>query len=74
LFTNGPELFDNTYRRYLLKSLRDALPFKDVPIKLYLRAKQRDEEGESEGVSSRPIRRSRSRKKQKDVGGLWDDV
>ena len=26
LFTNGPELFDNTYLRYLMKTLRDTLP------------------------------------------------
>ena len=25
LFTNGPELFDNTYQRYLLKTFRDQL-------------------------------------------------
>jgi GTP-binding protein len=41
LFTNGPELFDNTYQRYLLKAFRDQLPFGEVPIKLYLRARQR---------------------------------
>jgi GTPase len=44
LFTNGPELFDNTYQRYLLKTLRDQLPFHDVPIKLYLRQKRREEQ------------------------------
>ena len=43
LFTNGPELFDNTYQRYLLKMFRDHLPFHDVPIKLHLRGKQRDD-------------------------------
>lgn len=43
LFTNGPQLFDDTYRRYLVKCLRDRLPFREVPIKLYLRAKQRGE-------------------------------
>ena len=43
LFTNGPQLFDNTYERYLIKHLRDRLPFSEVPIKLYLRAKKRDE-------------------------------
>jgi GTP-binding protein len=43
LFTNGPELFDNTYQRYLLKTFRDQLPFRDVPIKLYLRHKRREE-------------------------------
>ena len=44
LFTNGPELFDNTYQRYLLKVFRDHLPFCDVPIKLYLRRKRRQDE------------------------------
>jgi GTP-binding protein len=39
LFTNGPELFDDTYVRYLTKSLRDAFPFSEVAIKVVLRAK-----------------------------------
>jgi GTPase len=43
LFTNGPQLFDNTYERYLIKFFRDRLPFAEVPIKLYLRAKRREE-------------------------------
>jgi GTP-binding protein len=43
LFTNGPELFDNTYQRYLIKTFRDHLPFADVPIKLYLRHKRRED-------------------------------
>jgi GTP-binding protein len=43
LFTNGPQLFDNTYQRYLIKYFRDHLPFNDVPIKLFLRAKKRDQ-------------------------------
>jgi GTP-binding protein len=42
LFTNGPQLFDNTYERYLIKFLRDHLPFSEVPIKLFLRAKSRE--------------------------------
>jgi GTP-binding protein len=43
LFTNGPELFDNTYERYLLKVFRDHLPFREVPIKMYLRHKRKGE-------------------------------
>jgi GTP-binding protein len=43
LFTNGPELFDLTYQRYLLKTFRDHLPFGEVAIKMYLRHKHRDE-------------------------------
>jgi GTP-binding protein len=39
LFTNGPELFDDTYVRYLTKSLRDTFPFSEVAIKVVLRAK-----------------------------------
>ncbi|MBV9123581.1 MAG: ribosome biogenesis GTPase Der, partial [Planctomycetes bacterium] len=48
LFTNGPELLDNTYQRYLLKVFRDHLPFHDVPIKLLLRRKRRPEEASLE--------------------------
>jgi GTPase len=44
LFTNGPQLFDKTYQRYLAKFFRDQLPFQDVPIKLFLRAKKRGDE------------------------------
>jgi GTP-binding protein len=43
LFTNGPELFDNTYQRFLIKTFRDRLGFPDVPIKLYLRRKVRED-------------------------------
>jgi GTP-binding protein len=39
LFTNGPELFDDSYVRYLTKTLRDAFPFSEVAIKLLLRAR-----------------------------------
>jgi GTP-binding protein len=39
LVTNGPDLFDEPYQRYLLKALRDAFPFGEVAIKLVLRAK-----------------------------------
>jgi GTP-binding protein len=43
LFTNSPDLFDNTYQRYLLKTMHDKLPFHDVPIKLYLRKRSRED-------------------------------
>ncbi len=43
LFTNGPSLFDNTYQRYLVKCFRDELGFGDVPIKMYLRHKRRED-------------------------------
>jgi GTP-binding protein len=39
LFVNKPSLFDATYQRYLLNVFRKKLPFNDVPMKLYLRAR-----------------------------------
>lgn len=44
LFTSGPELFDITYHRYLLNVFRNQLPFHDIPIKLHLRHKRKNEE------------------------------
>jgi GTP-binding protein len=56
LFTNGPELFDNTYQRYLVKTFRDQLGFGDVPIKLHLRHKRRDDQPPSEVAEQAPAR------------------
>ena len=39
---NAKELFDEDYKRYLLGVLREELPFKEVPIKLYFRSKDAD--------------------------------
>jgi GTP-binding protein len=39
LFVNKPGLFDPTYQRYLMNVFREKLPFRDIPIKLYLRAR-----------------------------------
>ncbi len=39
LMTNGPELFEPPYLRYLLKNLRDNFRFGEVAIRLLLRAK-----------------------------------
>src|SRR5262249_18499035 len=58
LFTNGPELFDNTYLRYLLKTFRDHLPFHEVPIKLYLRRRTREDAAPAD--ETRPRRADRT--------------
>jgi GTPase len=48
LFVNSTSLFDATYQRYLLNVFREKLPYHDVPIKLYLRARtQSDPHGAS---------------------------
>jgi len=72
LFTNGPKLFDNTYQRYLLKTFRDHLPFREVPIKMYLRHRSRGDEapvlvGEDDKT---PAKGSRRKKK---TPQLWQD-
>jgi GTP-binding protein len=84
LFTNGPELFDNTYRRYLVKTFRDHLPFQEIPVKLYLRSKHREDEGSGEEVEPAPARPARkcrrAPKGAKPRGGrrqdseLWTDI
>ncbi|WP_435010101.1 ribosome biogenesis GTPase Der [Tundrisphaera lichenicola] len=50
LFVNSPSLFDSTYQRYLLNVFRERLPFKDVPIKLYLRARTQSDPNAPKGV------------------------
>lgn len=39
LKVNDPVLFDDSWLRYLLGYLRDELPIKEIPIKLYLRGR-----------------------------------
>ena len=43
LFCNDPRGFSKPYRRYLLSVLRDNLPFGEIPIKLYLRRRARED-------------------------------
>ena len=71
LFTNGPQLFDNTYQRYLLKNLRDCLPFRDVAIKMYLRGKPKAED-KAEAAPATP--RGKPARGRKKAGGLGTDV
>jgi GTP-binding protein len=70
LFTNGPELLDNTYQRYLLNVFRERLPFREVPIKLYLRKRQSSDGAEEESEEApTPKRRRKGAKKPE----LWQD-
>jgi GTP-binding protein len=74
LFTNGPELFTNTYQRYLEKTFRDQLPFGDIPIKLYLRSKQRADQTdmEQELPEQVPANGKKRQAKPKRRAELWD--
>ncbi len=66
LFANDPELFDNTYQRYLLKTFRDNLPFNDVPIKLHLRRRSREDQEPVEPAAPPP----KKKKPAVDLSGL----
>jgi GTP-binding protein len=76
LFTNGPELFDNTYQRYIIKTFRDQLHFNDVPIKLYLRRKHRTDLPSLEQADETPVeeptppkgRKKKDRKRKPSAG------
>jgi GTP-binding protein len=41
LFCNDPQAISQGYQRYLLGVFREKLPFCEVPIKLYLRRRER---------------------------------
>jgi GTPase len=43
LISNEPKAFSSQYRRYLLSILRDNLSFGEVPIKMYLQRRRRDD-------------------------------
>ena len=43
---NNPALFDESWKRYLLHTLRDNLPFPEVPIKLIFRRREHTDEGD----------------------------
>ena len=73
---NDPELFDETYVRYLTKALRDNGPFEEVPIKVILKARSQtstkgkgggeDEEvGEGEGEAEAPKKKKVVKPKKK---------
>lgn len=57
LVCNQSQGFSNQYRRYLLNFLRDHLPFGEIPIKLYLQPRKRDDqrdEIQGEGTALAP--------------------
>jgi GTP-binding protein len=60
---NDARLFDNSWKRYLLTTIRERLPFPEVPIKLYFRS--RPDDGEEEADAGRKTRR---RARERTVG------
>lgn len=57
LFTNGHDVISEPYQRYLLKAMRDELPFTEVPIRFMWRVKGDQKLPEvGEDLSSKPRR------------------
>jgi GTPase len=50
LMCNEPRAFQSHYQRYLLSVLRDNLNFGEVPIKMYLQRKRRDDKRDEVGA------------------------
>jgi GTPase len=81
VFSNGPELFDDVYRRYLLKHFRDQLPYADVPIKLEFRSRhggKGERDPEDEPIEAKPEAKPATKprkagsKKKGEKSKLWD--
>ncbi|WP_437202716.1 ribosome biogenesis GTPase Der [Planctomicrobium sp. SH664] len=60
---NDPELFDKNWRRYLIGKLRDELPFKEVPMRVYFRGRGMDDD-----ESGNPVKRVRPASKKPRAG------
>jgi GTP-binding protein len=52
LVCNNPTGFTQPYRRYLLGVFRDQLSFGEVPIKLYLHRRRRDDPRDEVGTKA----------------------
>jgi GTP-binding protein len=55
LMCNEPRGFTEQYRRFLLRVLRDNLKFGEVPIKMYLQRRRRDDKRNELGVEEDPV-------------------
>ena len=53
MFCKNPKSFAAPYRRYLLRAMRDNLECGEVPIKLYLRSRDRDDARDELNVRSK---------------------
>jgi len=58
LFVNAPDLFTQSYRRFIENRLRNELPFAEVPIRLLFRPHRPEDEGAGRG---RPSKAGRSK-------------
>jgi GTPase len=55
LFVNNPDLFDANYQRFVVNRFREMLPFKQVPMRLMIRGREKDDTSDAKpkGASKR---------------------
>jgi GTP-binding protein len=71
LFTNGPELFDNPYVKYLENVFRAQLPFAEVALRIELRKRDRAISQEAEEAPRTP-RKPRAGGRKAATPEAWD--
>src|SRR5262249_53454156 len=70
LFTNGPHLVGEPDARCPLRAFREELPFRERPIKLHLRTKNRDDQPPAESRPDGRAAREVEKKREPDLSGL----
>jgi len=73
LVCNQPQGFTKSYQRYLLTFLRDHLPFGEIPIKLYLQPRARDDERDDLNQENSKKRTDRDAIASADAGESLDE-
>ena len=58
LFVNKPDYIDVNYRRFVTNRFRELLPYGEVPIKIQVRGRKRDDKEGDGKTAKRPVRRT----------------
>lgn len=62
LFVNKPELFDESYQRFMINRFRELLPYPEVPIKLQIRGRSERHDEEARRTPAHAARRPRGKR------------
>jgi GTP-binding protein len=73
LMCNEPRGFTEQYRRFLLRVLRDNLKFGEVPIKMYLQRRRRDDRRNELGTEEDPVEAAAAEEAEEDSDQEFDE-
>jgi len=74
LMCNEPRGFSEQYRRFLLRVLRDNLKFGEVPIKMYLQRRRRDDKRNELGVEEDAVVEAAAEESDEEFDEDFDEV